>query len=57
MEKVLMYCYKGESWDSTPIGDRAIQDVSSWTARAVANLADIQQEMFGRNIHIKRKEK
>jgi len=56
MEKVLMYCYKGDSWESSPIRDRAIQDVSSWTAQKVAVLADIQQEMLGRSVHIKRKD-
>jgi len=54
MEKIMMYCYTGESWDSTPIRDRAIQDVTAWTYDQVERLADIQQEMFGRNIHIKR---
>ena len=52
--KVLMYCYKGESFDSTPIKDKAIADVGRMTQRQVAKLADIQQEMFGRTIHIKR---
>ena len=32
----------------------AEQDVTSWTAEKVAILADIQQEMLGREIHIKR---
>jgi len=54
MEKILMYCYKGESFDSTPIKDKAIADVGRMTQRQVAKLADIQQEMFGRTIHIKR---
>lgn len=54
MEKILMYCYKGESFDSTPIKDKAIADVGRMTQRQVAKLADLQQEMFGRTIHIKR---
>ena len=54
MEKIMMYCYAGESWDSTPIRDRAIQDVTTWSPEKVAILADIQQEMLGRQIHIKR---
>uniref|UniRef100_A0A6M3LH37 Uncharacterized protein n=1 Tax=viral metagenome TaxID=1070528 RepID=A0A6M3LH37_9ZZZZ len=52
--KTLMYCYRGETWETTPIRDKAIADVGRMTQRQVAKLADIQQEMFGRTIHIKR---
>jgi len=54
MEKILMYCYAGDSWESSPVKERAIQDVTTWAARQVAELADIQQELYGRSIHIKR---
>ena len=54
MKKILMYCYKGDSWESTPIRDRAIVDVGRMTAEQVARIADFQQEMLGRQIHIKR---
>jgi len=54
MEKVLMYCYKGESWDSSPIRDKAIVDIGRMTARMVAKIADVQQEFLGRCVHIKR---
>jgi len=53
MEKILMYCYSGETWDSTPIGDKAICDIGGMTAEMVAMIADIQQDL-GRRIHIKR---
>ena len=52
--KVLMYCYRGESWESARLRDKAIADVGRMTQRQVAKLADIQQKMFGRTIHIKR---
>jgi len=52
--KVLMYCYRGESWETTPIRDKAIADVGRMTQRMVAKIADIQQELLGRKIHIKR---
>ena len=32
----------------------AIQDVTNKTAAEVAHLADIQQELMGRSVHIKR---
>ena len=54
MEKILMYCYKGESWDSTPIKDKAICDIGRMTHRMVAKIADIQQELLGRKVYIKR---
>jgi len=54
MEKVLMFCYSGETWDSTPIKDKAIVDIGRMTARMVAKIADIQQEFLGRKVHIKR---
>ena len=54
MEKVLMYCYKGDSWESSPIRDRAIIDIGRMDARMVASVADLQQEFLGRTIHIKR---
>ena len=54
--EILMYCYRGDSWESTPIRDRAIVDIGRMTAEQVARIADIQQEMLGRQIYIKRKE-
>jgi len=54
MEKILMYCYKGESWDTAPIREKAIVDIGRMTARMVAKIADVQQEFLGRTIHIKR---
>ena len=52
--KVLMYCYKGDSWETARIRDRAICDIGRMTQRMVAKIADIQQEELGRKIHIKR---
>jgi len=54
MEKILMYCYKGESFDKSPLKDKAIVDVGRMTQEMAAKVADIQQEMLGRRIHIKR---
>ena len=54
MEKILMYCYKGESWEDTPIRDRGIYDVSQKTANQVAELAELQWDFQGRNVRIKR---
>jgi len=54
MEKILMYCYSGETWDSTPIKDKAICDIGRMTHRMVAKIADIQQELLGRKVYIKR---
>ena len=53
-KKILMYCYKGESWESSPLSDKAIVDIGRMTARMVAKVADVQQEFLGRTIHIKR---
>ena len=53
MEKIQMLCYSGETWDSTPLGEKAICDIGGMTAEVVAAIADLQQEM-GRKIHIKR---
>ena len=47
MERVFMIMFK--------YGKKvAEQDVTLWTAEKVAVLADIQQEMLGREIYIKR---
>ena len=54
MDKILMYCYSGETWEATPWKERAICDVSRMTQRQVAKIADVQQEFLHRNIHIKR---
>jgi len=53
MEKILMYCYTGPTWDSSPLGDKAIVDIGHMDASMVAAIADIQQDL-GRRIHIKR---
>ena len=54
MEKILMYCYTGESWETTPVREKAIVDIGRMTQRMVAKIADVQQEILGRKIHIKR---
>ena len=54
MEKVLMYCYSGPTWEETPIRGKAIVDIGRMTQRMVAKIADVQQEFMGRSIHIKR---
>jgi len=54
MEKIQMLCYSGESWETTPIGQKGIYDISEKSAEEVAGLADLQQELMVRSIHIKR---
>ena len=54
MERIIMYCYTGPSWNDTPIGNRAIVDITGMTVGQVAEVADVQQEAQRRNIHIKR---
>ena len=49
-----MYCYSGPSWEETPVRERAIVDIGRMTQRMVAKIADVQQEILGRKIHIKR---
>ena len=54
MDKIQMLCYAGESWESTPIGQKGIYDITDKSAEEVAHLADLQQELMGRSVHIKR---
>ena len=54
MERVLMYCYTGKNWESTPISGRGIYDVTNKTADQAALLADLQRDHMGRNVHEKR---
>jgi hypothetical protein len=53
-EKLIMYCYSGKNWESTPLKDRGVYDITNWTAEETAEVADLQQEFMGRKIHIKR---
>ena len=54
MERIIMYCYTGSDWDSTPIRDRGLYDITEMTADKAATLADLQTEFMHRNIHVKR---
>ena len=54
MDKIQMLCYSGESWETTPISQKGIYDITEKTAEEVARLADLQQELMNRKVHIKR---
>ena len=54
MEKIMMYCYSGPSWAETPIRGKAVVDVTNMSAEMAAHVADLQQELMGRRVHVKR---